>query len=129
MARAREVLRSRLARRGLALSTGALAGLLEQTGIAAPVPVQLAEATVRFAPLFAAGVPGLVIAEFVVDTAGKVEDGTVGIVSSTAPLFTEAVRVALESASYIPAQKNGHLVRQLVQQPFEFSVPRPSRSK
>src|SRR2546426_2404961 len=81
------------------------------------------------APLFAAGIPGLVIAEFVVDTAGKVEDGTVGIVSSTAPLFTEAVRVALESASYIPAQKNGHPVRQLVQQPFEFSVPRPSRSR
>lgn len=75
-------------------------------------------------PLFAAGVRGLVIAEFVVDTAGRVEDGTVGIVSSTAPLFTEAVRVALESASYMPAVKNGRRVRQLVQQPFEFSVNR-----
>jgi TonB family protein len=80
-------------------------------------------------PLFAAGVPGLVIAEFVVDTAGRVEDGTVGIVSSTAPLFTEAVRVALESAAYIPAIKNGRPVRQLVQQPFEFSVNRQARAR
>jgi TonB family protein len=80
-------------------------------------------------PLFAAGVPGLVIAEFVVDTAGRVEDGTVGIVSSTAPLFTEAVRVALESAAYVPAMKNGRAVRQFVQQPFEFSVDRQARAK
>jgi TonB family protein len=80
-------------------------------------------------PLFAAGIHGLVIAEFVVDTAGRVEDGTVGIVSSTAPLFTDAVRVALESASYIPAIKNGRPVRQLVQQPFEFSVDRLARAR
>jgi TonB family protein len=80
-------------------------------------------------PLFAAGIHGLVVAEFIVDTTGKVEDGTVGIVSSTAPLFTDAVRVALESASYVPAIKNGHPVRQLVQQPFEFSVDRQARAR
>jgi TonB family protein len=79
--------------------------------------------------LFAAGIHGLVIAEFVVDTAGRVEDGTVGIVSSTASLFTEAVRVALASATYVPALKNGHYVRQLVQQPFEFSVDRQARAR
>lgn len=78
-------------------------------------------------PLYAEGMRGLVVAEFVVDTAGKVEEGTVGIVSSTAPLFTEAVRVSLGTASYIPAQKNGHPVRQLVHQPFEFSVDRQAR--
>jgi len=80
-------------------------------------------------PLYAEGVHGLVIAEFVVDTTGKVEDGTVGIVSSTAPLFTEAVRVALESAAYVPARKNGHAVRQLVQQPFEFTRDRQARAR
>jgi len=78
-------------------------------------------------PLYAEGLRGLVVAEFVVDTAGKVEEGTVGIVSSTAPLFTEAVRVALASSNYFPAQKNGHAVRQLVHQPFEFSVDRQAR--
>lgn len=80
-------------------------------------------------PLFAAGIHGLVIAEFVVDTEGRVEQGTVGIVSSTAPLFTEAVRVALETASYTPAIRQGHPVRQLVQQPFEFSVDRQARAR
>ena len=73
-------------------------------------------------PLFAARVRGLVIAEFVVDTLGRVENPTVGIVSSTAPLFSDAVRVALHSATYIPGMKGGHPVRQLVQQPFEFDV-------
>ena len=75
-------------------------------------------------PLFASRTPGLVIAQFVVDTLGRVEDGTVGIVSSTAPLFTDAVRVALASASFVPALKDGHPVRQFVQQPFEFAIGR-----
>jgi Carboxypeptidase regulatory-like domain/TonB-dependent Receptor Plug Domain/Gram-negative bacterial TonB protein C-terminal len=77
------------------------------------------------ASLFAAHVPGMVIAEFVVDTLGRVEYRTVGIVASTAPLFSDAVRVALHGASYIPASKGGHPVRQLVQQPFEFNVAGP----
>ena len=80
-------------------------------------------------PLFAARVPGLVIAEFVVDTAGRVENGTLGIVSSTAPLFTDAVRVALQTASYLPAVKDGKAVRQFVQQPFQFAVDRPPGRK
>lgn len=75
-------------------------------------------------PLFAARVAGLVIAEFVVDSAGRIENGTVGIISSTAPLFSDAVRVALESASYVPAIKDGRPVRQLVQQRFEFDFDR-----
>jgi TonB family protein len=70
--------------------------------------------------LFAARVTGLVVAEFVVDSAGRVEDGTVGIISSTAPLFTDAVRLALPTVSYVPAIKGGHPVRQLVQQRFQF---------
>ena len=79
--------------------------------------------------LYAAGVKGLVVAEFVVDTAGQVENGTLGIVSSTAAPFTEAVRVALESAAYVPAIKDGRRVRQLVQQPFEFAVDRQGKGR
>ncbi|GAC1412945.1 MAG: hypothetical protein NVSMB53_10180 [Gemmatimonadaceae bacterium] len=75
--------------------------------------------------LFAARLPGVVVAEFVVDSAGRVEDGTLGIVSSTAPWFTDAVRVALETASYVPAMKDGRPVRQLVQQRFQFDIDRP----
>lgn len=75
-------------------------------------------------PLFASRTPGLVIAQFVVDTLGRVEHGTVGIVSSTAPLFTDAVRAALATATFVPALKDGHPVRQFVQQPFEFAIGR-----
>ncbi len=72
--------------------------------------------------LFASRTPGLVIAEFVVDTLGRVEDNTVRIVSSTAPLFTVSVRAALEAATFVPAVKDGRPVRQLVQQPFRFDI-------
>lgn len=75
-------------------------------------------------PLFAAGVGGSVLAEFVVDTAGHVEEGTFGIVSSSNPLFSDAVRQAVETASYAPAQKRGLKVRQLIHQPFSFVPPR-----
>jgi protein TonB len=73
--------------------------------------------------LFAEGVGGSVVAEFIVDTTGRVEEGTFGIVSSTNPLFSAAVREAVESATYTPATRHGLRVRQLIQQPFSF-VPR-----
>jgi len=55
LARARELLRARLTRRGVALSLAMLGpGLTEQT-LAAPLPASLATATVRAALLFATG--------------------------------------------------------------------------
>lgn len=73
--------------------------------------------------LFAESIPGLVIAEYVVDTLGVVEQSTFSIVSSTQPLFSEAVRVALVRATYLPAWRDGRRVRQLVHQPFTFAAP------
>jgi TonB family protein len=75
------------------------------------------------ASLFSSGVRGLVIAEFVVDTLGHVEQSTFSIVSSTHPLFSEAVRVVLPRAGYQPARRGARLVRQLVHQPFDFEAP------
>lgn len=72
--------------------------------------------------LYASRTRGLVVAEFVVDSVGHVEESTVGIVSSTAILFADAVRTALASATFVPAIKDGHPVRQLVQQPFKFDT-------
>jgi TonB family protein len=70
--------------------------------------------------LRAAGTSGLVIAEFVVDTLGRVEAGNFGIVSSTNPFFSAAVRESAPDARFRPAWLNGRRVRQLVRQPFEF---------
>ncbi|CAN5228472.1 hypothetical protein BH23GEM2_BH23GEM2_14260 [soil metagenome] len=77
--------------------------------------------------LLASRTGGTVIAEFVVGSGGRVEANTFGVVSSPHPLFTEAVRQAIVRAAYVPAVRNGAAVRQLVQQPFEFS-PEPARS-
>jgi RNA polymerase sigma factor (sigma-70 family) len=55
LARAREVLRGRLTRRGLALSAGAFATSLSQSTAPAAVPPALADTAARAATLFAAG--------------------------------------------------------------------------
>jgi RNA polymerase sigma factor (sigma-70 family) len=54
LARARDLLRCRLARRGLALSGGAVATMLSQADVTAAVPGALLRATLRAAILFAA---------------------------------------------------------------------------
>jgi hypothetical protein len=68
------------------------------------------------------GVAGEVLTEFVVDTLGHIEMETVGIIASTDPKFTTAVRRVLPEWAYAPAMLNGKRVRQLIQQPFRFVV-------
>lgn len=77
------------------------------------------------AALFAARVGGTVVAEFIVDATGRVEDGSLGIVASSNPLFSDAVRQALQGATFTPAFRQGSAVRQVVQQPFEFNLNKP----
>lgn len=74
------------------------------------------------ADLVATRTTGSVIAEFVVSESGGIEPGSVEIVSSSHPLFAEAAIQALADARYTPAVKGGVAVRQLVQQPFRFSL-------
>ena len=68
-------------------------------------------------------IPGRVLAEFVVDTAGRPDPETIGIVSSTDPLFAASVVRALSKTRFVPARLGGRPVRQIVQQPFTFVVP------
>jgi protein TonB len=63
------------------------------------------------------------VAEFVVDTLGRVEREHFGIVSSTNALFTEAVSQAVRAVVFRPAMRQGRKVRQLVRQPFDFVPP------
>jgi TonB family protein len=78
--------------------------------------------------LFAAGAPGRVVAEFVVDTLGRVEPETFGVVLSTHRMFSESVRRAVIDARFEPASREGKHVRQVVQLPFKF-VPDSSVTK
>ena len=77
--------------------------------------------------LWGAGVSGRVLAEFVVDTLGTIENGTIGIVSSSHPDFSRAVLDALAGTPFKPAIRNGRPVRQVVQLPFVFEPVRPVR--
>jgi TonB family protein len=67
-------------------------------------------------------VQGEVIMQYVVDAKGRVEPGSIKVLSATHKLFAEAVRVALLSARYRPAEAGGQAVRQLVEQPFVFRL-------
>jgi TonB family protein len=78
--------------------------------------------------LYAEGVRGSVIAEVVVDSGGKPEEGTFGLVHSSHPLFARAVQDALRKAAFHPAILGGRRVPQIVQIPIRFEPPRKSAS-
>lgn len=72
--------------------------------------------------LRSAGVEGEVLAQFVVDTTGKAERGSLKILKTTHELFAQAVQNALPNMKFIPAEVGGRRVKQLVQQPFTFQI-------
>ena len=74
--------------------------------------------------LRSAGVEGEVVAEFVVDTTGRVEAASVRFAAGAHPLFEAAVRQALRGMRFRPAEAGGRAVRQLVRQPFVFALSR-----
>jgi protein TonB len=75
-------------------------------------------------PLRLAGVEGEIVATFVVDEEGRVEEGTIRFVRADNELFERAVRETLRQMRFIPAEIAGRKVRQLVQMPFVFRLSR-----
>ncbi|HEX6536473.1 MAG TPA: M56 family metallopeptidase [Gemmatimonadaceae bacterium] len=69
-------------------------------------------------------VEGEVLAQFVVDTAGRAEMNTFKVLRSTNELFTMSVKDVLPRTRFYAAEVHGRKVRQLVQMPFVFKVPR-----
>lgn len=75
------------------------------------------------AELRSAGIAGRVIVQFIVDTDGLVEPGSMTVIESDHAAFTEAVRTALSQMRFSPAElEDGRVVRQNVQQPFIFAI-------
>lgn len=72
--------------------------------------------------LKSANIEGEVLAQFVVDTTGHYESGTFKVLKSSHDLFTSAVRNALPNMRFYPAEVGGRKVKQLVQQPFTFTL-------
>jgi protein TonB len=74
--------------------------------------------------LESAHVEGEVLAQFVVDTTGRAEMSSFKVLKSTNDLFTSSVRNVLPQMRFYPAEVGGRKVRQLVQMPFVFKVPK-----
>jgi len=70
--------------------------------------------------LRAAGIEGSVTLRFVIDTMGAVEYPSVVIVRSDHDSFASAVRTALLTHRFLPAEAEGSKVRILVEQRFDF---------
>lgn len=74
--------------------------------------------------LESSGIAGQVQAQFVVGMDGKADMDTFKALSSTNELFTQSVKNALSRMRFSPAMIGGKPVKQLVQQMFQFAVPR-----
>lgn len=101
----------------------------EQTYFEFQVEKQVAPAPGNPAPRYpdmlrSANVEGEVLVQFVVDTTGRVEMPTFKVLKSSHDLFTNAVRQALSTMRFYPAEIGGRKVKQLVQQPFNFTLTR-----
>jgi protein TonB len=71
-----------------------------------------------------AGIQGVVAVRFIVGTDGRVEGGSIDVLSTPHDAFVAAVRAALLSTRYRPAEVGGRPVRQLVEQSFTFRLDR-----
>lgn len=71
-----------------------------------------------------ARVDGEVVTSFAVDTTGLVDPASLHILRSTHPMFAAAAREAVLRMRFVPAELRGVKVRQFVQQPFVFNIPR-----
>lgn len=69
-----------------------------------------------------AGVGGRVVVEFLIDSTGEVDAGTLRVVESTDWRFTEAVRGSLPALHFTPALHGERPVGVTVRQPFVFAV-------
>jgi protein TonB len=74
--------------------------------------------------LESSGISGQVDAQFVVRNDGKADLDTFKVLKTTNELFTQAVKNVLPRMHFSPAMIGGKPVNQLVQQSFQFAVPR-----
>lgn len=89
-----------------------------------PVTMASGSATPKYPEILKqAGVEGEVLASFVVNEEGIADPASLKVIRSTHELFATAVKQALPSMRFTAAEVGGRKVKQLVQQPFSFSLP------
>lgn len=85
-----------------------------------PAELQVAPTFVYPRVLAGAGVVGRVVVQFIVDTLGRVEPGSVRVLETTHPAFVEATETGVLEARFRPATFGGHAVRQLSRMPVRY---------
>jgi protein TonB len=71
-----------------------------------------------------AGIEGRVLVEFIIDTLGRAERGSIRIVNSPHQLFEAPSREVVASCRFRPGRISGRAVRVRVQQPINFTITR-----
>ena len=94
-------------------ATTADAGFTPAVLISEPAPQYPAQ-------LQSVGVTGRVVLEFVIDTTGRVEAGSIRKIESTHIAFEQAARVTIAAARFQPARHSTRAVRQLTRQSIRF---------
>lgn len=72
--------------------------------------------------LRAVGITGGVVVQFVVDTSGRAEPGSLEVLSATRAEFAESVRAALSRFRFGAGEAGGRRVRTRVELPFDFTL-------
>jgi periplasmic protein TonB len=110
---------------GTGRSPNASDGVMTEDVVDKPILAIPGTATPRYPSMLqSAGVEGDVRAQFVVDTLGRVEQGSIRILDTSHDLFASAVRDALSRARFKAAEAGGRRVRQLAEQAFTFRITR-----
>jgi protein TonB len=107
---------------GRGLNSGSAARAYSENEVDRTVEVMRAPQPRYPDALRSANLEGAVVMRFIVGTNGRVEPGSIKAISSPRKEFSDAVRAALLSAKFRPAQAGGHAVRQLVEQSFNFQL-------
>ena len=71
-----------------------------------------------------AGIEGFVLMEFIIDTTGRVEDGSLNVLQSTNRAFEGPARDVIRRSLYRPGRVRGQAVRVLVSQQIGFTIQR-----
>jgi len=77
----------------------------------------------RYPPVLqSAGIAGRVELQYIVDTTGRAEPGSIKIINSTHKAFEEPAKETVLKSTFKPARFRGQPVRQLVQQAMSFKI-------
>jgi len=75
------------------------------------------------APLLLSRISGRVVLEAVIDTTGRVEDGTLRVIESSDARFNQAAKDYARAARFTPGRIAGRAVRVRFEMPVEFKLP------